>query len=98
MTLFVTDAGFGPDFETYATPGGTGDLAVVVNPYNLANLDQNAYTRYQGVGQAMLTSLFAIGNNRFVQSSSLIDNVGFFLWIDFLTDGDAGADARPHRK
>ncbi len=81
LTLFVTDAGFGSGFDPYATPGSSGDLTVVVNPYNLANLDKNAYTRYQWVGQALLTSLFGLGYNGFTSNQPLSSNVAFFLWI-----------------
>ncbi|MFN8447682.1 MAG: hypothetical protein U0521_03565 [Anaerolineae bacterium] len=89
LTLFVTDAGFGSEFENYATPGANGDLTVVTKPFAVAAIDVNPYNRYEEVGQAMVTSLFGLGHNRYTALTGVVESVGLFTWLDFLTGGDA---------
>lgn len=88
LTVFVVDGGFGHEFYQSATPIINGRLMVVVDPFYLAAFPRNPYNEYLFGGQAMINSLFGIGETLFRPQPGYVESIGYFLWAHHMAGGD----------
>ena len=88
LTVFALDSGFGSDFFQTATPAMAGRLVVAVDPFYLSAFPNNPYNEYLFAGQAMINSLFNVGEYVNGRSNGYVVNIGYFLWAHYLANGD----------